>query len=80
MQRALKTFQHRRVLDAEAVSITCEDCGREKTWDRPTLRGIVPPETTFNQFGRRLVCASCRLRGGDGGNVSLRPVWSLAGR
>jgi hypothetical protein len=74
MSRISRSFQSTRVLDVDAVAITCEDCGRTKTWNRATLACVVGSHTTMAQLGSRLTCSHCRLRGGAGGNVQLKAV------
>ena len=64
----------RRVLAANAIEITCEDCGRTKLWTRVTLESVVTSTTTLDDLGARLFCSACRLRGGGGYNVRLRPL------
>jgi hypothetical protein len=73
MTKVLTWAGTRRALDAGAIEITCDDCGRTKLWTRATLAAMVDPATTLDELGARLFCSACRLRGGGGFNICLRP-------
>jgi hypothetical protein len=58
----------------DALTILCEDCGRTKVWNRLQIdRAASRGAQTIEQLGKRARCIECKLMGGEGENVLIRP-------
>lgn len=61
---------------AKALNLSCEDCGRPRTFDQSKLLELRSQGLkTFRDIAPRLKCKSCSAKGGDGKNVTMKPVW-----
>jgi hypothetical protein len=54
------------------LDLECEECGRRRTWSVLRLQAV-PRHWTTADLRRSLFCAECRISGGDGRNLNIRP-------
>jgi len=81
---ALSTARHlqRSVEDLERLLIVCDDCGRQRLWQRDEIQALVTRGVgTIAEAQERVVCSDCRQHGlGQGGNVLLFATWRSSSR
>jgi len=62
---------------AKGLSLFCEDCGRPRTFDQQKLLELRSQGVrTFRDIAPRLRCKSCLAKGGDGKNITIKPIWA----